>query len=717
MPRFSVIMTVHRAPAEHLHAALTSVLGQRFAGLELIAVDDPADSEADAVLRGYAAADRRLVRLRLPCPVGPGAARNAGLDRARGAYVLFLDAADTLAPGALPAIDARLRATGDPQLLLFRDTATDPGTGLYSEQPPEVMTLADRPGLLWLDPAVHARAHRRDLIDRLGLRFPPGHYADLPFSQRALTAAGSIAVLDRSCVRRAPSPAPAHRPTGRAHLDLLRQYDRLFAQPLPARWRAPLYQRMLADLTRLHQRPGLLPPAARAEFFRHAAALGARHRATSGATPLTDGRHRARPAPARWLRAGAAFAARARLTTRRAAQALAPRLRTYGRWLRAAALRLYYRLHLHRPLLTDLAVFLPATGGYAGHPAALESRVRALAPHLRTVWIAGPEHARHLPEGPRRLHPHSPAAARALARARYLVSDAPFPAPVPDHPRADQHRLHTHRGTPIALPPTPPTPDDRQTGCWTTALSTGPHATRAARRAHPGPYTLLEYGSPQADRLLTAGAEDVRAARAALGVPDGVLTVLYVPAHRPYEPGPGIPHLDVAGLAARLGPGHLLLSRAPLGHPAPGVREVPAAGHPDLMTLCLAADVLLTDYHPVIFEYVLLDRPIVVHAADWADYRTARGVCLELPDCPPGPVTRTEDELHALFTDPAAGLWDAHGARLRAAFRAAFSPRDDGRAAERVVREVFLDGHGLPAVTPPGARRAHDPATDPVPAS
>ncbi|MFB4197482.1 CDP-glycerol glycerophosphotransferase family protein [Streptomyces carpaticus] len=155
----------------------------------------------------------------------------------------------------------------------------------------------------------------------------------------------------------------------------------------------------------------------------------------------------------------------------------------------------------------------------------------------------------------------------------------------------------------------------------------------------------------------------------------------------------------------------------PLGHPAPGVREVPAADHPDLMTLCLAADVLLTDYHPVIFDYALLDRPIVVHAPDWADYRTARGVCLELPDCPPGPVTRTEDELHALFTDPAAGLWGAHGARLRAAFRAAFSPRDDGRAAERVVREVFLDGHGLPTVTPPGARRAHDPATDPVPAS
>ncbi|MGW3295077.1 bifunctional glycosyltransferase/CDP-glycerol:glycerophosphate glycerophosphotransferase [Streptomyces xiamenensis] len=703
MPRFSVIVTVHQASPEQLHAALTSVLGQRFADLELIAVDEASSGTSDQVIRGYAAADHRLVRVRLPYPAGPGAARNAALERARGTYVLFLDGTDTLAPGALPAIDARLRATGDPQLLLFRDTTGDDRRGLYSQQPPEVMTLADRPGLLWPDPAAHTRAHRRELLDRLGLRFPPGHEAHLPFGLRALLAAGSLAVLDRCCVRR--PAAPARPPRGREHLDVLRQYDRLFATVTEPRWRAALYHRMVAHLTELHQRPGLLPPATRAEFFRRAAALCARHRVTSGATALTDVRSRTRSLPvlARRLRATTAR------TVRRAVRFLLPRLAACGRGVRAAAFHLHYRCHLLRPLRPELAVFLPATGAYTGHPAALEATARALAPHLRTVWVAGPEHAPHLPDGgPRRLHPHSPATARALARARYLVSDAPFPGPVPRAPRTGQVRLQTHTGTPIARPHGPDGPADlpallRQIDCWTAALSAGPHATRTARHAYPGAYTLLEYGSPQADRLVTATDDDVRAVRARLGIPEEALVLLYAPAERPYEPAPAIPRLDVPGLAARLGPRHLLLTHAPEAPPADGSgRSTRATGRPSLIDLCLAADVLITDYHPVIFDYALLDRPIVVHAEDWTDYRTARGVCLELPDCPPGPVTRTEDELLALLTDPARPLWnDPAAARRRAAFRARFSPGDDGRAAERVVREVFLDGRSVPPVTPP----------------
>jgi hypothetical protein len=42
------------------------------------------------------------------------------------------------------------------------------------------------------------------------------------------------------------------------------------------------------------------------------------------------------------------------------------------------------------------------------------------------------------------------------------------------------------------------------------------------------------------------------------------------------------------------------------------VRDV--ASHPSIEELCLAADVLVTDYSSVMFDYAVLDRPIVIHA-------------------------------------------------------------------------------------------------------
>ena len=118
--------------------------------------------------------------------------------------------------------------------------------------------------------------------------------------------------------------------------------------------------------------------------------------------------------------------------------------------------------------------------------------------------------------------------------------------------------------------------------------------------------------------------------------------------------------------------------------------------------------------------------PIVVHAPDWEVYRTVRGVTFDLlsgrPGDTPGAVTTSTDELISCFRD---GGWDSRAnAGLRAAFRERFCPYDDGRAAERVVRTVFL-GEPADALAPveparrtvppqPGARRV-SPAVRPSP--
>jgi CDP-glycerol glycerophosphotransferase len=88
------------------------------------------------------------------------------------------------------------------------------------------------------------------------------------------------------------------------------------------------------------------------------------------------------------------------------------------------------------------------------------------------------------------------------------------------------------------------------------------------------------------------------------------------------------------------------------------------------------------------FDYAVLDRPIVVHAPDWDVYRTLRGTYFDLLADPPGAVTASNEELVDAFRS--GTVWGDRAGLLRAAFRARFCALEDGRAAERVVRRVFL---------------------------
>jgi CDP-glycerol glycerophosphotransferase len=96
----------------------------------------------------------------------------------------------------------------------------------------------------------------------------------------------------------------------------------------------------------------------------------------------------------------------------------------------------------------------------------------------------------------------------------------------------------------------------------------------------------------------------------------------------------------------------------------------------------------MTDYSSIMFDYAVLDRPLVIHAPDWEQYRATRGTYFDLMEQPPGVVTRTEAEVIAAIGTRAA--WSEEAAQDRAAFRARFCSLEDGGASERVVRRVFL---------------------------
>ncbi|MGA5419648.1 bifunctional glycosyltransferase/CDP-glycerol:glycerophosphate glycerophosphotransferase [Streptomyces lavendulocolor] len=726
MPRFSVIVPAYKVQA-YLHECLESVLTQSFEDLELIAVDDCSPDGCGAVIDEFAARDRRVVAVHLPENAGLGPARNAGLARATGDYVLFLDGDDTFVPGALQAVADRLKETGSPELLVY-DYARVYWSGEavrhefrthLTEAGPAPFPLTERPGLLKVLMVVWNKAYKREFLEREGFAFPPGFYEDTPWTYPALMAAGSIATLDRVCVHyRQRRTGSILRTTSPRHFDLFDQYERVFAfidaRPELARWRPVLFRRMADHFTSVFCAPGRLPRGTRADFFRHARRHYRRYR-TKGATPKFTTRLRhalVRLGSHRTYRAVTA----ARTHLKRAVR--------YASWtaraVRGALLQAHYRIQLCLPVREDRAVFAAYWNrGYACSPAAIEERVRELAPHVRTAWICAPEHAHTVPPATRRLRPGTAAYWTALARSKYLVNNVNFDRRLVK--RRDQLLVQTQHGTPLKhmgldlqFRPAAGRGTDfaqllRNIDKWDALVSANRHSSLVWERVYPAAYRTLEFGSPRNDVFQRATASDVALLRESLRIPEGHTAILYAPTHRDYaHPQPRL--LDLERLLLTLGPRYVVLARPHPTHGSPvatdgNPRIIDVSGHGSVEELCLASDALLTDYSSLMFDYAGLDRPIVVHTEDWTAYDATRGTYFDLRAFPPGAVARTEDELIDIFV---TGHWrGSRSAQLRAAFRARFCPYDDGHAAERVVRHLFLgeDPAALPPVVPLEDRR------------
>ncbi|MDC2953816.1 bifunctional glycosyltransferase family 2 protein/CDP-glycerol:glycerophosphate glycerophosphotransferase [Streptomyces gilvifuscus] len=702
MPRFSVIVPAYKVQA-YLSECLDSVLTQSCPDLELIAVDDCSPDGSGAIIDEFASRDPRVRPLHLPENRGLGGARNAGMEQAKGDYLVFLDGDDTLTPHALRAIADRLKETGEPDVLVYDyartfwsgETVRNVVSVQLTEQGPKPFRLEDRPGLLHLLMVAWNKAYRREFVEREGFAFPPGFYEDTPWTFPVLMAAESITTLDRVCVHyRQRRQGNILSTTSRKHFDVFEQYDRVFAyvdqRPELARWRAVLFRRMVDHLTKIFARRDRLPRGSRAEFLRRARVHYRRYRVPGSPVPFSA---RLRHALIRWGLHRTYRALRSAAAARRRTLKLTVKL---VRALRAGALRLHYRVQLRLPLRADRAVFTSCEGGRnGGNPGALAEAFRTFAPHIRTAWPARPDTAAYW---------------TALARSKYLVSDTDFEPRLLKRP--GQVLIQTQQGTPLGhmgldLQERPAAARDmdferllKGVDQWDYVLSANRHSTLVWERVHPGTYTTLEYGLPRNDRFQKATSADVTRVRQSLGIPDDAVALLYTPAHRDYRRTQHSP-LDLERVLRRLGPRYVILAR-PHGPVPQGARIIDVTGHPSVEELALASDALITDYAPLMFDYANLDRPIVIHAHDWEAYEAARGTYFDLRDFPPGAVARSEDELIDIF---ATGHWrGSRSTQLRTAFRERFCPYDDGRAGERVVRHVVLGERGLPPVVPPADR-------------
>ena len=669
----SIIVPVHPAHG-HLRQCLDSILVPGLPDLEVIAVAATTSAGARLILEEYAERDARL-RVRHQ----DGVARNIGLDQATGDYVWVLDADDHATEGAVRTICDRLAET-QPDVLLV-NYARGHWDGKIKRN--VLGDVSDPLRLLGPDNTVL----RREVLR--GLRFGPGRYPDLSVAVPAVLGAQRVDVLDRACfIDRQP-----RKPDRAGHFDIFPQYERAFAE-LDARLRPVLFDRMIEQLLTILDQ---VPEADRPAFF---AAISAAYRqygpGQAAPNPLIEqGDHAAFERHRRL--GGLKRDARKRVRkSRRLAR------RTLGR-AKARAKALYYRARRAQPIDDNLAVYAAYWyRGYSCNPQAIYEKARELVPGLRGVWVVRP--GVKMPKGVDHVVSGSRAYYDVIARAKYFVNNVNFPDHVVKRP--GQIHVETHHGTPLKkmgldqmrYPAGGGDMDFKQlmarSDRWDYVISSNPLSTEAWERSFPNDYEMLEIGYPRNDRFFHYTAAEVARLRDQLGIPEGRKAILYAPTHRDYQTG-FQPMFDIAALMRRIGPEYVLLLRAHYFYAGgeaflPDGQVIDVSDYPNVEDLCLASDALLTDYSSLMFDYADLggERPIVIYANDWDTYVRTRGVNFDLLATPPGVVATTEDELATAFITGAP--WGDTAAKQRADFQSRFCRWDDGNAAERAVRRIFL---------------------------
>ncbi|MDH6135963.1 CDP-glycerol glycerophosphotransferase [Kitasatospora sp. MAA4] len=370
-------------------------------------------------------------------------------------------------------------------------------------------------------------------------------------------------------------------------------------------------------------------------------------------------------------------------------------------WAQARLRTEDYREARRRPLRQCVLYDVFGGRGYADSPRAVhEELVRRGAP-LEHLWVVDDAQA-ELPPGLRTVRAYSPEWYEALGTSRYLVGNTHFPDFL--HRRAGQTVVQTWHGGPLKriaydvenawLADSGYLDQlDREAPNWSVLLSPSPFATPIMRRAFRFAGEVLESGYPRDDSLVTGDPAEAARIRARLGIPAGKRVVLYAPTWRDdHRGGTGYRldlRIDLYAARRALGADHVLLVRphAHVQDPLPGAGDgflYNVGDYPDVRDLLLIADVLVTDYSSILFDFAITGRPMLFFTYDLEHYRDdLRGFYLDFEEHAPGPLLETSDQLIAALRDLPAAT-EGYAQRYRA-FRRTFCGQDDGQASARVV--------------------------------
>jgi len=173
MAAVSVIIPVYNT-GRYLDECLESLARQTLTDIEVLAIDDGSTDGSGERLDAFASKDARF-RVFHQENRGQAAARNVGLENARGEYLMFCDSDDRYLPNMCERMIEAIRREPVDCIQCQNSWLVDDAVG-PAEEKSRLAAFAyfneERNVLLW------NKIYRREVIQSFGIRFPAGHEAD-----------------------------------------------------------------------------------------------------------------------------------------------------------------------------------------------------------------------------------------------------------------------------------------------------------------------------------------------------------------------------------------------------------------------------------------------------------------------------------------------------------------------------------------------------------
>jgi len=238
---------------------------------------------------------------------------------------------------------------------------------------------------------------------------------------------------------------------------------------------------------------------------------------------------------------------------------------------------------------------------------------------------------------------------------------------------------------------------------WDYLLSANEYSTNIFEQAFQYDNKIIETGYPRNDYLINYNTDfEIKRIKNKLGIPIDKKVLLYAPTWRDNQYyGRGRYrfdiNLDLEKMRNQLSDDYIVLLRMHylIAENIDTSRfesfAYDVSYHDDIRELYLIADMLITDYSSVFFDFAILKRPILFYVYDINDYRdNVRGFYFDFEAKAPGPLVKTTKELienikrYNNHKEPTDNFKE---------FYSKYCYLEDGNATQRVVESIFLKKH------------------------
>ncbi len=233
---------------------------------------------------------------------------------------------------------------------------------------------------------------------------------------------------------------------------------------------------------------------------------------------------------------------------------------------------------------------------------------------------------------------------------------------------------------------------------WDYLISPNEYSTTIFRRAFNFNNKIIELGYPRNDYLINCNcSEEMAKIKRKINLPSDKKIILYAPTWRDNQfYGRGRYkfdiQMDLKTLKEELSDEYIILVRfhyliaenLDLSKYKGFVYDL--SDHEDIRELYLIADLLITDYSSVFFDFAILKKPIIFYVYDIEEYRDKlRGFYFDLEAQAPGPLVKTTEELIGEI----AKLKDDMSFKKIEKFHMEFCYLEDGLASKRFIQQIF----------------------------